>query len=486
MNYLSKEKLANPKLTLYAFHLKDNLAREPLTSVKNTNYLWLKCQQIGQQLNVPELENLPTKIEKINNQKTSITGEILPEGILSFTEEENKNNLPLNLILSGEVNPLQIQDTYAIDLTLRYSNTKVNETHSTELHPDNYVKVADLKGLNKDNCLLPNNINSSLGQTLVFFAKTLEEFEDEESLQNFADDCVKALITEEKFQELQIYCQSQGQLLGSPIFEYNNDADSPQQQCHILIWLNTNPETTKHEENGEYYYPLINLLLCRNKIKYLRHKAILCNQQARKEYSLLEKIVNEFSQIKHNIRNNLQRLQQLLIEVPELSFDYARYIRDLQAHKTTIEASLKNYRLQFDKIEKLYNQNDLEFLSSFSKLAQNTYIKQINTDLAYLTPANNLFKQMTETIRGMVEIEQAKLEEENIEREKSLEDTIQVVGVALGGGGIAAASISAHIDKPMIVDIKQPPHLIVSSTFWSIIATLFLAFLTRLWIKRKI
>lgn len=486
MNYLSTEKLANPKLTLYAFHLKNSLAHEPLTSVKNTDYLWLKCQQLGQQLNVPELENLPAQIETINNQKTSITGEILPEGILPFTTIINKNNLPSYLNLSGEVNPLQIHDTYAVDLTLRYSHSKVQETYSKDLNPEIEVKVADLKGLNKDNCLLPNNINASLGQTLVFFAKTLEEFENEQSLQNFADDCVKALITEEKFQELQIYCQNQGKLLGSPIFEYNNDADSPQQQCHILIWLNTNPQTTDVEENGEYYYPLIHLLLCRSKIKYVRHQAILCNQQARKEYSLLEKIVSEFSQIKHNIRNNLQKLQQWLIEVPELSFDYARHLRDLQAYKTTIEASLKNYRLHFDKIKKQALQDDLEFLSSFSKLAQNTYIKQINTDLAYLTPANNLFKQMIETIRGMVEIEQAKLEEENIEREKSLEDTIQVVGVALGGGAIAAASISAHIDKPMTVDIKQPPHLIVSSTFWSIIATLFLGFVTRLWIKRKI
>lgn len=217
MNYLSTKKLANPKLTLYAFHLKYKLAEESETPVKYADHLWLKCQHLGQQLNVPKLETLPALIEKEYNQKTDITGEILTERILTFTAIKHKKNLHL----SGEVNPLQIHDTYALDLTLRYPHPK--------------VEIADLKGLNKDNCLLPDNINSSLGQTLVFFAKPLETFKDENSLQNFADACVKALISEAKFQELEIYCQNKGSLLGSPIFEYNNDANSPQQQCHILI-----------------------------------------------------------------------------------------------------------------------------------------------------------------------------------------------------------------------------------------------------------
>lgn len=60
-----------------------------------------------------------------------------------------------------------------------------------------------------------------------------------------------------------------------------------------------------------------------------------------------------------------------------------------------------------------------------------------------------------------------------------------VDGVALGSGAIVAASISAHINKPITIDIKRPPHLIVSSTFWSILATLLFVLLTWLWIKRK-
>ncbi|NMG22940.1 hypothetical protein DP116_27330, partial [Brasilonema bromeliae SPC951] len=260
MDYLSTVKVAYPKLTLYAFHLKHSLAQKPKTPVENANHFWQKCQQLGKQLGVPRLETLPALIEKENNKKTSITGEILPERILTFTAIKHNKNLHL----SGEANPLEIHDTYALDLTLRYP------------HPE--VQLTDLRGLNPDDCLLPKNINASLGQTLVFFAQPVERIDDEQA---FADACVAALLSEETVRKVNIYCQHQGQLLGSPIFEYNNDADSPEEQCHLLIWLNTHSETTKLEEKGEYYYPFIDLLLCRSKIIYARSEAIWCYEQAR-------------------------------------------------------------------------------------------------------------------------------------------------------------------------------------------------------------
>ena len=101
----------------------------------------------------------------------------------------------------------------------------------------------------------------------------------------------KSLISEDKFKELKLDCKKQGKLLNSSIFEYNNNIDIPKKQCHILIWLNTNPRTNYLEDTGEYYYPLINLLNCRSKIIYARYQAIYCNKKARKEYSELEEKV---------------------------------------------------------------------------------------------------------------------------------------------------------------------------------------------------
>ncbi|MEH1948679.1 MAG: hypothetical protein V7K77_17260 [Nostoc sp.] len=470
MDYFSTGKVAYPKLTLYAFHLKHSLSQKPKIPVENANDLWLKCQQLGKQLGVHRLKTLPKLIERAYyyNQKNSITGQILADdkfanqGILELTtfKKHQKNNLRL----TGEVNPLEIHDTYALDLTLRYP------------HPE--VKLADLRELNPDDCLLSKNINASLGQTLVFFAQPVGKIDDEQA---FADACVKALLSEETWRKLNIYRQHQGELLGSSIFEYNNDADSPEAQCHLLIWLNTHDLTTELENKGEYYYPLIDLLLCRSKIIYARSEAIWCREQARSSYSDLEKYKQEFKEQKNNpIDLKFDNFNQWLQEIPEISFNYVDYLRDIELHRTTIQTNSNNYRLYLDKLNKICIKSDnLELLSNFLELALDTFVEQINTNLAYLTPGQNLFDQMIGTIRGIVEVEQAK-------RDRSLERTIQVLGIAFGGGAIVSGVVTQHIDKPFAqINFKYPVHPIVSSLLWSVLATVVFGLLAWLVTKPK-
>lgn len=439
MDY-STAKVGYPKLTLYAFHLRHNLAQGLDKPVGNVNHLWHKCQEIGKNLGIPKLENLLIPEDK----------QILDQNNLDFTAIKHKNNLHL----SGEIKRLQIHDTFALDLTFRYPHSK--------------VQLTDLKGLNQDNCLLPNNINASLGQTLVFFAQPVGTIDDEKA---FADSCVKALISEAEFNKLNISLHSKGKLLNSPIFEYNNDAVSPKNQCHILIWLNANQETTHLENTGEYYYPLIDLLNCRSKIIYAYSQSRQCYQQARKKYSLLEEKVKQFNNLKDNPADSkLKEFNQWLNEIPEISFNYARCLRDLELQKNTIKANTRNYKLYLDKIKVICIQDDLEFLSSFLELAKDTFIEQINTDLAYLTPAQSLFEQLIESIRGIVEIEQTK-------RDRNLEATINTLGIGLGGGAIVSGVVVQHIDKinqPLAaISPNNPPHPFYASLFISFAATLF-------------
>ncbi len=56
-------KVANPKLTLYAFHLRNNLAQGEEEPVKDANHLWEQCQQLGKKLNVPRLEFLLERLQ---------------------------------------------------------------------------------------------------------------------------------------------------------------------------------------------------------------------------------------------------------------------------------------------------------------------------------------------------------------------------------------------------------------------------------------
>ncbi|BAY85633.1 hypothetical protein NIES267_51340 [Calothrix parasitica NIES-267] len=452
INY-STVKVAYPKLTLYAFHLRQNLAHNSDQLVENSNHLWCKCQEIGKKLGIPKLESLSTS----ENQQVS------NEDFIKFTAIKHENNHHL----SGEIKRLLIHDTYALDLTFRY--------------PHQEVALTDLKGLNQDNCLLPININASLGQTLVFFAQPVGTINNEEY---FAEYCVKALISEDEFNLLNLSCQGKGKLLDSPIFEYNNNADSPKEQCHILIWLNANQETTNLEESGEYYSHLIELLNCRSKIIYARSESRWCYLKAREEYSKLEEKVNEFNDIKEkSVDSKFKEFNQWLNEIPAISFNYSRYLRGLELHKATIQTNVKNYKLYLDKLKAIWVEDDLQFLSSFLEFSEDTFIEQINTDLAYLIPAQSLFEQLIDSIRGIIEIEQTK-------RERNLNTTINTLGIGFGGGAIISGVVVQHIDKikqpvDFSLSVNKPLHPFYASLFISIAATIFFALIGFLISRRK-
>jgi hypothetical protein len=99
--------------------------------------------------------------------------------------------------------------------------------------------------------------------------------------------------------------------------------------------------------------------------------------------------------------------------------------------------------------------------------------------LGYFKHGTGLLEQVISSIRGIVEIEQAK-------RDRSLEQTIQIIGVALGGGAIVSGVVTQHIDKPFApISVKNPPHPMVSSLFWSIVAIALLWWVARWRVKRK-
>ena len=63
------------------------------------------------------------------------------------------------------------------------------------------------------------------------------------------------------------------------------------------------------------------------------------------------------------------------------------------------------------------------------------------------------------------------------QRDRSLERTIQVIGIAFGGGAIVSGVVNQHIDKPFApqINFKYPVHPLVSSLLWSGLATFIFA-----------
>ena len=380
--------IKNPSVTLYAFHLCQDLNQEPGQLRQDADLLWQNCANLSEPLVIPELKSLPEKLQSQPTQIpiTSRYIELLPDcdnGRLTYTP-------PLQIEGSAftvEVYPLQIHDTYALDLTLYYQNVTVPASQFSHLNPQS--------------CLLASNIRPSLGQTLVLYAEPVDNPQEDREL---ADACVDAFLQGTN-QQHPVFVAS-GQLFGSPIFEYDKGEEKPSEQCHILVWFNRHPETLKLAQRT--YFSFLNLLCCRSKILFAYHEARWCYRQTRNLYAELEQEVILFAQLPTQPEERLEQLKQKLTQMPPKAFEYARYLRDIEDHKTAIVTNTQNYDYWLGKIrEYSLEGDDLEFLANFLNQTSQQFQNQIQVDLNYLKPGQQLFEQMLGTIRGIVEIEQA-------------------------------------------------------------------------------
>ena len=445
-------KLANPKLTLFAFHLCNNLAKGDKQPVDKADHLWQKCAALGHLLQThPQLDFLPENLSNRNSQNSHQQVDYLElyesdgDKFVSFTTVSQPDQLPL----TGEIYPLQLHDTYALDFTLR--------------SPNSTVEINQLSNLNFQGCLLPCEIQASLGQTLVLFTKPVDFAGNNHK--DLAVACVDALFQNSELKQPKPYFISEGKLLGSPLFEFDNSQEDPRLNCHILVWLDTDEKTSEIEASGKYYRPLLNLLCCRSKILYVYHQAYLCNEEARKLYSQLEEKVEEFSRLKSDRDERLEQLEGCLTELPQIGLNYARYLRDIELHQTTIETNVANYSYWLKQLGdcSVQEMDNLDFIQKFVDRSCQIFQKQIKVNISYLTVGRQLFQQMIETIRGIVEVDaqkqQVQYEKEEKERDRNLQNTIQAVGTGIGVGvgfaGILAAGYPL-IEKPW--DLPSPQH----------------------------
>ncbi|NEP22757.1 hypothetical protein [Moorena sp. SIO3I6] len=452
-------KAQNPSLTLYAFQLRQEISKGKQEVMDNADQLWEQCVALGQQRNIQLLKSLKTELRcytydskdsQYHYNPSHEDQEATPEEKpylddwlelvrkdpqsdqarqLRFHSESDKNGLRL----MGEIYPLRIHDTYALDVTLRYRET---------------VDLAQLSQLNPT-----DQIQASIGQTLLLFTKPVNV--EESAYEDFANHCVAALV-----KETADYIQpsTTGQLFGSPIFEYDNDKETPRERCHILVWLDSHPETLS--KTVEAYHSLLNLLGCRSKILYAYSQSRHCHDKALELYRELEQKVEQLVQPPEE---TLEELNQWLKEIPQRAFHYAKYLRDMEDHRTTITTNIENYRSRLENIKALSLPNDdLAFLQTFLDRTCKQFKTQIQVDLNYLRPGQNLFEQMTATIRGMIEVKQAESDrilQETLQaneaaaqkREQKLELVITVVGTGLAVSGISSQVASDATEKILSV-----------------------------------
>lgn len=457
--------MKNFTISLYAFHLRHTFTDAPNEVDADANRLWENLAKLGENsLLFPYLKDLRSKLICYQN------GNYYPEAELGRQTEwlTDSGSIDLGSIsttegfkINANIQPFLLNDTYAADLTLFPESPHIP------------IDVAQLQYF-QPSSLLPHNIQASLGQTLWIYG----EVDANENCQKLAEQYAVALFAGTNLNPAFI---KQSEIFGSSLFEYEAvDPDAPQnltKKSHILICLNKNQAQTP-QLTVEAYDWLLNLLCCRHKIIYIYQQARNRYPEARVIYSYLEKKIKDFPNLIADSQD-LQPLKELLADMPLKSLDYARCLQDLESHHTDIITNISNYKNCLTKITQIGGDSPKSW-QDFLNRAEQQWQQQIQTYLKSLTPGQNLFEQMIGTIRGIVEIEQA-------ERDRSLENTIQKLGIAFGGGAIVSGVVTQHIDKPFAstINFKYPVHPLASSLLWSFVATTFFWLLAWLCTKPK-
>ncbi len=454
---MSPPKLAHPKLTLFAFHLRNSLETGFQQTDSQSDRLWQQCEEIGAKLNIPTLQkslrdrliaSWQGDIGLSPDNTHSRYLELLPDTqLLRFTATPTDDSPEL----TGEIYPLQIHDTFAIDLTLRYANAEID--------------ISQLSQLNPDACLLPESIQASLGQTLLLFAKPMGNVSD---LETAAQHCLQAILPETTYQSFPKIPFQKGQLLGSPIFACENGDLDPQKRLQIWIWFNLSNKTEKTEAEGTYYQPLLLLLSARNKILFAFHQARNIYSQLREQYAQLESEIYILSDLPEDSKTRLQVLKQKLLNLSPQAFQYTQKLRNLEDHKNTIAINTQNYATYLQKIKNCaFPSDDLTFLEEFLQADCQRYQSQIQADINYLLPGQTLLDQTIASIRGIIDIDQVesdrdfqeKLQEQEQKQQEEWreEDEKQEKRqrklerfITFFGTGLAVSGISSQISPQLV------------------------------------
>lgn len=396
--------LKNISLTLYAFHLFKDAETDHL---QNADQLWKKIANLSQYFEMPDLKEFPHKIL----DKSHIDSPFL--NLLPCIYEEYFTKK-----LRSRVIPLKLHDTYAVDFTVGFSQ---------DFEIKNDIKINELSQLNPQDCLLPQNIDASIGQTLLFYAEVENNVEINE---NLVKECLKNLWKT----DCPNFIIRQGQLFGSPFFECEEITNNI--PAHILIWFGNHPQTLNLADKSNNY--LIKLLCQRHKIMRLGSFAQQDYKLAREYYRQLEEIAKQFNQslTKEQLTSFLR---ETLIKLPKISAAFTEHLRNLNDHKTTISTNRENYATSLNNLRELLLPEDkIDWLEFFYKEKSVLLEKQINTNLAYLTPAQSLFQQIINNTQGLAQIETLKHE---FDKQERIEFLVVFIATTL-----ESAAISAKVD----------------------------------------
>ncbi len=427
-------KVYAPNVHLFAFHLVNE---------EDDQLLWRKCQEIFTKFNIESTLN----IESRKGYRVDLLKRTNPEDILLQLESAiTLDNEQLKI--TGIAYPLRLHDTYILCLNLRRPEQEI--TSPTEEEKTQPVSLQFFQSLNPDGCFLPQNIGSSLGQTLLLtfwytpekkwqFWKSAPNLQE---LRKLADQCLENFVA--RHSPLPEFNQT-GELFDSPIFEYGFPSQK-EGYCHVLVWIFCEPETDLKFQDT--YQNLINLFTYRNKIIQAYQNSRQVYQKIAEEYQNLEpyldKIFQEMPVNKHLTKAELNQFKKYLKDIPTQQREYSNLIRGLDEYRLTIEINTQNYQRELNNISSKFTGNNISFLKTFVQEDCQLFTEQLQADLGYSKYGTELLEQALNAIRVRVEIDQAdrdRIQQKDKEKsDRQLQIALTAIGAGIAVGGIVAGS----------------------------------------------
>jgi hypothetical protein len=394
MSQSSLTDLKNLRLVLYGYHVR-NTIDEGVKPIWEAAQIWENLSKI------PGLENLKKYLLCYQNEL--YTPEQEDKHATEYIELNHQDiNFSLSDTVTGSLYPYRLHDTYAFDLTLR---------------------AASFEALQKLKKPLFDFLKPSLGSTWIFYAELpFPALHPDELAQRlvrelFPNYSSPRIIRQDSLESCSFIRKEVGK--PSPIFV-----------SFIPTDINLSSQTDQLLLNLFWYY---------HKILYANREARKLDLSGRNYYAQIERYVNNFAQ-EISVKDRLKIFQDRLLEIPQLSINYATTLRNLKDQQITAIANLENLKKTVQKLQSLPH-TQLDYFETFIQRSE-TYIKQIETDLNFLYPGESLLQRLTDNIRGIVAIDQVEQHEISQEKAQRLEQLIAYLGIGLGVSSISSSVIS--------------------------------------------
>ncbi|RAQ47533.1 hypothetical protein B9S53_04385 [Arthrospira sp. O9.13F] len=234
------------------------------------------------------------------------------------------------------------------------------------------------------------------------------------------------------------------EFLGGFLYEYQ-DIYSPHPYGKIMILLLFSEESKEKINGVQWWLPELFFYerkICQNYIDSRGEYS-----KANQDIKTIEKTIRTFppniaTDVPPDLsEEELRSLKQEIKNLLDLSLRYSQRMRSLVMFENTIAINRNNYLNTLTRMEVKSN-SDLTGWRDKANHIFGTFQEQIKADLVYLQQGERLLDTAINTIRGLVEIDQA-------ERDRLLEHQIQIAGWGIGVGAIVASTSALIFQEKM-------------------------------------